>query len=249
MLKFFRKIRHNLLSAGKTGKYLKYAIGEIVLVVIGILIALQINNWNDFQKDRAMEKVLLENLLKDLEKDRFILTQTTLNTQYSLTVMDTLFHKISFDSDYNLMDFIRHNAIFPYFNQFLISKGTYVENLSSGKFSLITTDILKTEILDYYEIKVHTLGADKTIIPLMKDLTADFNEMLGGTQEYAMVLGLRTNFSKIDIKEISNNPKYHRILTGKYSIMKTQIRDWEKFMRINERLRMSIQEEITSRFN
>ena len=46
MIKFFRKIRQNLLSEGKTGKYPKYAIGEIVLVVIRILIALSINTWN-----------------------------------------------------------------------------------------------------------------------------------------------------------------------------------------------------------
>ena len=46
MIKFFRHIRHNLISENKMGKYLKYAIGEIILVVIGILIALQINNWN-----------------------------------------------------------------------------------------------------------------------------------------------------------------------------------------------------------
>ena len=46
MIKFFRKIRQNLLMENKTGKYFKYAIGEIILVVIGILIALQINNWN-----------------------------------------------------------------------------------------------------------------------------------------------------------------------------------------------------------
>lgn len=46
MIKIFRKIRLQLLSDGNTGKYLKYAIGEIVLVVIGILIALSINNWN-----------------------------------------------------------------------------------------------------------------------------------------------------------------------------------------------------------
>jgi hypothetical protein len=51
MIKFFRKIRQNLLLEGKTGKYLKYAIGEIVLVVIGILIALQINNWHDHRKE------------------------------------------------------------------------------------------------------------------------------------------------------------------------------------------------------
>jgi hypothetical protein len=52
MIKFFRKIRQNLLSEGKTVKYLKYAIGEIVLVVIGILIALSINNWNENQKKK-----------------------------------------------------------------------------------------------------------------------------------------------------------------------------------------------------
>ena len=47
MIKFFRKIRQNLLMENKTSKYFKYAIGEILLVVIGILIALSINNWNE----------------------------------------------------------------------------------------------------------------------------------------------------------------------------------------------------------
>ena len=56
MIRFFRKIRQNLLSEGKTVKYLKYAIGEIVLVVIGILIALSINNWNEQKKSRDREK-------------------------------------------------------------------------------------------------------------------------------------------------------------------------------------------------
>jgi len=50
MIKFFRKIRQHLLSEDKTGKYLKYVVGEIVLVVIGILIALQINNYNEAQE-------------------------------------------------------------------------------------------------------------------------------------------------------------------------------------------------------
>jgi len=69
MIKFFRKIRQNLLSEGKTGKYFKYAIGEIVLVVIGILIALQINNWNEDQKKKELEKIMLENLVENLEQN------------------------------------------------------------------------------------------------------------------------------------------------------------------------------------
>ena len=59
MIKFFRKIRQDLLSKGKTGKYLKYAIGEIILVVIGILIALQINNWNEDRKSDNKGKELI----------------------------------------------------------------------------------------------------------------------------------------------------------------------------------------------
>jgi len=53
MIKLFRNIRQNLLSEGKSVKYLKYAFGEIILVVIGILIALQINNWNLERKSRS----------------------------------------------------------------------------------------------------------------------------------------------------------------------------------------------------
>ena len=66
MIKFFRKIRQNLFSEGKTTKYFKYAIGEIVLVVIGILIALQINNWNENRKTNKKEQALLVALNQEL---------------------------------------------------------------------------------------------------------------------------------------------------------------------------------------
>jgi len=65
MINFFRRIRQNLLSEGKTGKYLKYAIGETVLVVIGILMALQINNWNENRKKREQAAYYLNQLLED----------------------------------------------------------------------------------------------------------------------------------------------------------------------------------------
>ena len=65
MIKFFRKIRQNLLNEGKTTRYFKYAIGEIVLVVIGILIALQINTWNQ----ERLSKNELELTLSDVHKE------------------------------------------------------------------------------------------------------------------------------------------------------------------------------------
>jgi len=69
MIKLFRKIRYDLIEKNRTGKYFKYAIGEIILVVIGILIALQINTWNTEHDNKKIvrenSKTLIENLTKD----------------------------------------------------------------------------------------------------------------------------------------------------------------------------------------
>ena len=69
MIKFFRKIRQNLLTENKFSKYLLYAIGEIILVVIGILIALQINTANEQHKLKQQELIYLHNFDKSLKKD------------------------------------------------------------------------------------------------------------------------------------------------------------------------------------
>lgn len=77
MIKFFRKIRQRLLNENKLGKYLFYAIGEIVLVVIGILIALQINNWNINELEKAQIKTYMVSLAEDLKAD-LMMTDTVL---------------------------------------------------------------------------------------------------------------------------------------------------------------------------
>ena len=69
MIKFFRKIRQNLISEGKTGKYLKYALGEIILVVIGILIALSINNWNQEKQQKKVLNNIYATIKSDLQQD------------------------------------------------------------------------------------------------------------------------------------------------------------------------------------
>ena len=69
MIKFFRHIRKSLLMENKTGKYLKYAIGEIILVMIGILLALQVNNWNEKRLAKKQVYGYLINLTEDLKSD------------------------------------------------------------------------------------------------------------------------------------------------------------------------------------
>ena len=77
MIKIFRKIRYDLLSNGQTSKYLKYAIGEILLVVIGILIALQINNWNQVKKDDKILREYLGKIKSHTQEDMRMLDSLT----------------------------------------------------------------------------------------------------------------------------------------------------------------------------
>lgn len=69
MIKFFRKIRQKLVEQSKTRSYFLYAIGEIVLVVIGILIALQVSNWNQERQEKAKLNVYFEKMIEDLEEE------------------------------------------------------------------------------------------------------------------------------------------------------------------------------------
>ena len=69
MIKFFRKIRQQMIKENKVSKYFLYAIGEIILVVIGILIALSINNWNEDKKNRELERTILSEIEYTLNKN------------------------------------------------------------------------------------------------------------------------------------------------------------------------------------
>lgn len=97
MIKLFRHIRQKLLSENKFSKYLLYAIGEIVLVVIGILIALQINNWNENKKDLAKEQLILKQLfseyqsnLKQLDEKILMRNEAIAACNYLLDQIDNL---------------------------------------------------------------------------------------------------------------------------------------------------------------
>ena len=69
MVKIFRKVRQEEVTENRFGNYSLYAIGEIILVVIGILIALQIDNWNDERKDRSLENKIIKELISNLTLD------------------------------------------------------------------------------------------------------------------------------------------------------------------------------------
>ncbi|MBT8257371.1 MAG: hypothetical protein KJO49_02795 [Bacteroidia bacterium] len=137
------------MSTGKTANYIKYAIGEILLVVVGILIALSVNNWNQERISSKRETVILKSLkselITNLKELRYDLKSYQYIYQSTLDVYSYIQNKPEVvDSMYE--DF--YNCVG--FNYFFPKTSTY-ETLKSGKMELIKSDSLKEIITDIYE--------------------------------------------------------------------------------------------------
>ncbi len=148
MILFFRKIRQGLLTENKFSKYLLYAIGEIILVVIGILIALQINNWNEDRKESDQRDKLIEALLADaattherLEFGRQQAYDINSKQAHFLQIINDNVLSISMDSLKTLA-----SAIFQVTN-FRPALSSYETALSTGDIKLIKNNqLLETYI-------------------------------------------------------------------------------------------------------
>lgn len=169
MIKFFRKIRKQLLTENKFSKYLIYAIGEIILVVIGILIALSINNWNEYQKERKSERLILSEIRNNLkyDLDDFDSNITTLQNKSisSKAVLQALEKNIPFHD--SLGYFFSYLSAYPHFS----SKTNGYKLLQSKGLEIITNDDLRNKITDLYEDRYqYLLTFEKERINYNKDL-------------------------------------------------------------------------------
>jgi hypothetical protein len=146
MIKFFRRIRYDLIGKNKTGKYLKYAIGEIILVVIGILIALSINNWNEVRVKQLDINYSLVQILNDLSQDNNELEMYNRNETKRISkltdISKSIINKKELDSLLMSLDM--------YINISLNNSG-YSALKTSGKISNINNSELKYGLTNYYE--------------------------------------------------------------------------------------------------
>ena len=151
MIKLFRNIRKKQAAENKLWAYSRYAIGEIVLVVIGILIALQINNWNENQKLKANTFIYVNNLINDLKKDTLMYRNYINSTQ------------LKFNASKDIHDFIIENKAITDTSTFIvnlqaigrlnlpvINANTYKDLISTGNMKLINDNKSIDAIRQYY---------------------------------------------------------------------------------------------------
>ena len=143
-IQIFRKKRKGLLFAKEIKNYLLYALGEIILVVLGILIALYISNWNEINKIKNKSNKSLERIKTDLETEAYVLKDFKKRYNYSKKYLK----KILYEGDTNNIDSIRfHFGPFVHYKM-----NTEYSNLkSSGQLNLISNKKLRNNIVNYME--------------------------------------------------------------------------------------------------
>ena len=138
MIKFFRHIRKTLISEDKMGKYFKYAIGEILLVVIGILIALSINNWNNSRIEAEREQTVLRNLRSDFNENITELNRIYEGTEQSYRSSVRLLEIIGDDNPINSEEIeTLLNSIINGFFSLDLNAASIDEIKNSGALSII----------------------------------------------------------------------------------------------------------------
>ncbi|TYA53194.1 DUF6090 family protein [Formosa maritima] len=150
MIKFFRHIRKSLLMENKTGKYFKYAVGEIVLVVIGILIALQINTWNNNRIEKEAEIKTLIELKNGIERDSKLMQNSLAIISQCVDRMKELKGLLK-DKDYNYSQQLDtlFGAVYGV-HSIRINKAFY-EDLKASSLRLIKNDDIRLKIVNLFE--------------------------------------------------------------------------------------------------
>jgi hypothetical protein len=243
MIKFFRNMRQNQLTEGKTGRYLKYAIGEIVLVVVGILIALSINNWNENRKVRAYELNQLNEIRENLIESKKEIAE---DMEFNATTVELYQHMLA-HAEANLpYDAALDSGFFLFANwqsPFLPQSG--YETLKTSGINIIQNETLKKDIVKMHEQHFSFLinDIDKGEWVFSQSVVEEFAAVHlqyfdDGTRRYA-----RPN----DYESLKKNSKYKNILRILIRKRSEGVRTYEKTLKLISELIEKIGDELEKR--
>ena len=216
MLKFFRKIRQGLLEKGKLQQYVLYALGEILLVVIGILIALQVNNWNQQQSLKNIEQEYLKNL-----KNEFVSNLAELNSIYQIRqkykedlikLMNLAGTNPKDTTDEALAKML--NSIYDYGRIVFLAKSPILEEIkNTGKLVTISNPALRKKLM-LWEQKLEPIHGNQLEYKRLRDVFLSVMAKHGSIKDvgntdpaFEKVSGLRfknTNKNLLSNPEVGN---------------------------------------------
>lgn len=204
MLNFFRRIRQKHLAKNKMGNYFKYAIGEIVLVMIGILLALQVNNWNENRKNKAIEQVYLNRLFNDLKKDHETLLFSMGNAKARTKQINQLTEAIKTpDSLFSNPGLIIESIEKVTWRSYLpLSRIVYDELRSSGNMAILESDKLREQLASYYAFAEHWESILKSL-----EYQKEFSKETAGLLDME-TLEIIENTSTVAMSNSKNNHDY-----------------------------------------
>ena len=153
MIRFFRQLRQRLIAENRVSRYLLYAIGEIVLVVLGILIALQINTWNEARLEERQESLYLARLLSENQQDLASFTRSAEALEKGLESIKNLSEAFK-DKDLpdsllvrSMNAYLQYGSLFPSFSP---SSSTFEDLSSTGNLVVISNMALRDSIVAHY---------------------------------------------------------------------------------------------------
>lgn len=220
MLKFFRKIRRKLIEDGNLRSYILYAIGEILLVMIGILLALQVNNWNENRKAKKEELVALKDLLNEFQRNK---SEFQLHAKYQNSMESLWTDYLAIITNEELPDSIRaQKRPLMAFRTFTIANIKLNSLLATGYIDRIQNDSLKHLLLEWNDILLdyqiieqdHVIHAKQSLAPI--ELRLKPNEI---AQE---IIGMKKTFYSpqeqmlITIRALENMEYQNSLISNHY---------------------------------
>jgi len=170
MIRFFRQIRKNLMENYQVRRYLLYAIGEILLVVLGILIALQIDTWNEQRKERRAEREIVENL-----KQEFLVNLTELDSTLEVVAKNrdaNLRLMALFGKSKEALERVNVDSLLFFsveYHRFIPTQNALTDLLQSGRLQLVTNQALKDALYDWTRV----MGLIDETYSIVKQKTED----------------------------------------------------------------------------
>jgi hypothetical protein len=246
MISFFRKIRRTLLSKGRIG-YLKYAFGEIVLVVIGILIALAINDWNEHRKGIDRKNALLTSIQREFTQN---LQQLDTVLRYDDLVVRSSYEflKISHtDSILNDADYMRNllqNTSWTW--TFDPQNGALQSGISSGEINLIINEDLtnmlfswKDLVADAREDELRSLDTRLAAKPVIEKYVRNVDYRSTDRTEMG-----KSKFSS-DYRGLVQDPLFEDYISDRYSRMMDAVNELKSVRELNLKIIQLAEEELS----